>query len=209
MLKVVGGGPTLDTIKEYSEEEIYRFNSPLDKTGSLIWTTENTTTTEDLAFNIMSHNSLGIEWLCLENSPCHDTIPHNIFAPEFFFKVLVSNRGVDESTYCDYQLTFLLHIHGLPLSARRAFLILLVSASLFVGLVILYIICCLLSPYMVKVCNILRWKINSIIGLESNYTYSTPSDSRAFSHSGTVSWRSSRLNSRVVYKGAEENKAET
>ncbi|XP_061244106.1 cation channel sperm-associated auxiliary subunit gamma isoform X19 [Bos javanicus] len=179
------------------------------RTGSLIWTTENTTTTEDLAFNIMSHNSLGIEWLCLENSPCHDTIPHNIFAPEFFFKVLVSNRGVDESTYCDYQLTFLLHIHGLPLSARRAFLILLVSASLFVGLVILYIVCCLLSPYMVKVCNILRWKINSIIGLESNYTYSTPSDSRAFSHSGTVSWRSSRLNSRVVYKGAEENKAET
>ncbi|KAI4571539.1 hypothetical protein MJG53_013645 [Ovis ammon polii x Ovis aries] len=179
VLKVVGGGPTLDTIKEYSEEEIYRFNSPLDK------------------------------WLCQENSPCHDTIPYHIFAPEFFFKVLVSNRGVDKSTYCDYQLTFLLHIHGLPLSAKRAFLILLVSASLFVGLVILYIVCCLLSPYMVKFCNILRWKINSIIGLESYYTYSTPSDSRAFSHSGTVSWRNSRLNSRVFYKGAEENKAET
>ena len=159
--------------------------------------------------------------------------PHPILTP-------IPTRGVDESTYCDYQLTFLLHIHGLPLSARRAFLILLVSsclgaalpgggaphptqtayrhlvahflqvsASLFVGLVILYIVCCLLSPYMVKVCNILRWKINSIIGLESNYTYSTPSDSRAFSHSGTMSWRSSRLNSRVVYKGAEENKAET
>lgn len=31
VLKVVGGGPTLDTIREYSEEEIYRFNSPLDK----------------------------------------------------------------------------------------------------------------------------------------------------------------------------------
>ncbi|XP_060254586.1 cation channel sperm-associated auxiliary subunit gamma isoform X9 [Ovis aries] len=209
VLKVVGGGPTLDTIKEYSEEEIYRFNSPLDKTGSLIWTTENTMTTKDLSFNIMSHNSLGIEWLCQENSPCHDTIPYHIFAPEFFFKVLVSNRGVDKSTYCDYQLTFLLHIHGLPLSAKRAFLILLVSASLFVGLVILYIVCCLLSPYMVKFCNILRWKINSIIGLESYYTYSTPSDSRAFSHSGTVSWRNSRLNSRVFYKGAEENKAET
>lgn len=80
---------------------------------------------------------------------------------------------------------------------------------MFVGLVILYIVCCLLSPYMVKFCNILRWKINSIIGLESYYTYSTPSDSRAFSHSGTVSWRNSRLNSRVFYKGAEENKAET
>lgn len=31
VLKVVGGGPTLDTIKEYSEEDIYRYNSPLDK----------------------------------------------------------------------------------------------------------------------------------------------------------------------------------
>lgn len=36
-------------------------------------------------------------------------------------------RGVDKSTYCDYQLTFLLHIHGLPLSAKRALLILMVS----------------------------------------------------------------------------------
>ncbi|VFV38740.1 Hypothetical predicted protein [Lynx pardinus] len=61
-------------------------------THSLIWTTKNTTTTKDSAFNIMSHQSLGIEWLCLENSPCYDTIPHTIFAPEFFFKVLVSNR---------------------------------------------------------------------------------------------------------------------
>ncbi|XP_059760589.1 cation channel sperm-associated auxiliary subunit gamma isoform X1 [Balaenoptera ricei] len=209
VLKVVGGGPTLDTIKEYSEEDIYRFNSPLDKTDSLIWTTRNTTTTEDSAFNILSHNSLGIEWLCLENSPCHDTIPHSIFASEFFFKVLVSNRGVDKSTYCDYQLTFLLHIHGLPLSARRAFLILMVSASLFVGLVILYIISCLLSPYVVKVCNILCWKINNIIAWES-YTYSTASDTRAFSNtSGTKSGESSGGISRVVSKVAEENKTDT
>ncbi|XP_059941504.1 cation channel sperm-associated auxiliary subunit gamma isoform X2 [Mesoplodon densirostris] len=209
VLKVVGGGPTLDTIKEYSEEDIYRFNSPLDKTGSLIWTTRNTTTTEDSAFNILSHNSLGIEWLCMENSPCHDTIPHSIFASEFFFKVLVSNRGVDKSTYCDYQLTFPLHIHGLPLSARRAFLILKVSASLFVGLVILYVISCLLSPYVVKVCNVLCWKIHSVIAWES-YTYSMASDTRAFSNtSGTKSEESSWGIYRVVSKVAEENKTDT
>ncbi|XP_024589521.1 cation channel sperm-associated protein subunit gamma isoform X3 [Neophocaena asiaeorientalis asiaeorientalis] len=209
VLKVVGGGPTLDTIKEYSEEDIYRFNSPLDKTGSLIWTTRNTTTTEDSAFNILSHNSLGIEWLCMENSPCHDTIPHSIFASEFFFKVLVSNRGVDKSTYCDYQLTFQLHIHGLPLSARRAFLILMVSASLIVGLVILYVISCLLSPYVVKVCNVLCWKINNIVAWES-YIYSVASDTRAFSNtSGTKSGESSGGISRVVSMVAGENKTDT
>lgn len=31
-------------------------------------------------------------WLCLENSPCHDITPQSIFAPEFFLKLLVSNR---------------------------------------------------------------------------------------------------------------------
>uniref|UniRef100_A0A287AQR9 Cation channel sperm associated auxiliary subunit gamma n=1 Tax=Sus scrofa TaxID=9823 RepID=A0A287AQR9_PIG len=209
VLKVVGGGPTLDTIKDYSEEDIYRFNSPLDKTGSLIWTTRNSTTTEDSAFNIMSHHSLGIEWLCLENSPCHDTIPHSIFAPEFFFKVLVSNRGVDKSTYCDYQLTFLLHIHGLPLSAKRAFLILMVSTSVFVGLVSLYIIFCLLLPFMVKTCNFFRWKINNIMASESSYIYSIPSNTRAFNKTSlTKSGSSSRGSSNILSKRVAESKAE-
>nr|XP_030730220.1 cation channel sperm-associated protein subunit gamma isoform X2 [Globicephala melas] len=148
-------------------------------------------------------------WLCMENSPCHDTIPHSIFASEFFFKVLVSNRGVDKSTYCDYQLTFQLHIHGLPLSARRAFLILMVSASLFVGLVILYVISCLLSPYVVKVCNVLCWKINNIIAWES-YIYSVASDTGAFSNtSGIKSGESSGGISRVVSKVAGENRTDT
>ncbi|XP_044901940.1 cation channel sperm-associated protein subunit gamma isoform X10 [Felis catus] len=204
VLKVVGGGPTLDTIREYSEEEIYRFNSPLDKTHSLIWTTKNTTTTKDSAFNIMSHQSLGIEWLCLENSPCYDTIPHTIFAPEFFFKVLVSNRGVDKSTYCDYQLIFLLHIHGLPLSAKRAFFILMVSSSVFIGLVTLYIIFCLLLPVMVKAWNSLRWKINNIIMSESYYTYTSPSRNCSGT-SETRSTVSSRVGSSDSSKVAEAN----
>ncbi|XP_042774459.1 cation channel sperm-associated protein subunit gamma isoform X3 [Panthera leo] len=202
VLKVVGGGPTLDTIREYSEEEIYRFNSPLDKTHSLIWTTKNTTTTKDSAFNIMSHQSLGIEWLCLENSPCYDAVPHTIFAPEFFFKVLVSNRGVDKSTYCDYQLIFLLHIHGLPLSAKRAFFILMVSSSVFIGLVTLYIIFCLLLPVMVKAWNSLRWKINNIIMSESYYTYTSRNCSGTSETRSTVS---SRAGSSDSSKVAEAN----
>ncbi|ELV13956.1 Cation channel sperm-associated protein subunit gamma, partial [Tupaia chinensis] len=157
VLKVVGGGPTLSGLRDYSEEEIYRYNSPLNKTNSLIWTTTTSRTTKDLAFHILSYESQGID----------------IFAPEFFFKVLVSNRDVDESTYCDYQLTFLLHIHGLPLSAKRALFILTVSSSIFLGLVLLYIIICLLWPYMIKVCSILRWKINNMITSESYYSYAT------------------------------------
>nr|XP_060506970.1 cation channel sperm-associated auxiliary subunit gamma isoform X3 [Panthera onca] len=141
-------------------------------------------------------------WLCLENSPCYDAVPHTIFAPEFFFKVLVSNRGVDKSTYCDYQLIFLLHIHGLPLSAKRAFFILMVSSSVFIGLVTLYIIFCLLLPVMVKAWNSLRWKINNIIMSESYYTYTSRNCSGTSDTRSTVS---SRAGSSDSSKVAEAN----
>ncbi|XP_069854878.1 cation channel sperm-associated auxiliary subunit gamma-like isoform X1 [Dipodomys merriami] len=173
VMKVVGGGSSMDNVRDYSDEEIYRYNSPLDKTESLIWNTRTERTTEDMAFHILSHKSLGIEWLCLQNSPCHDIIPSSIFPPEFYFKVLVSNRDVDSSTYCDYQLTFWLHIHGLPLSNKRALFIVMVSVSSFMGLVIFYLTFSLLWPYMVIAWNSLRWKINNVMTSESYYTYAT------------------------------------
>uniref|UniRef100_A0A8C5YTX2 Cation channel sperm associated auxiliary subunit gamma n=1 Tax=Marmota marmota marmota TaxID=9994 RepID=A0A8C5YTX2_MARMA len=204
VLKVVGGGPSLDSIVDYNEEEIYRYNSPLDKTGSRIWTTKTSETTHDMAFYIMSYKRSGIEWLCLENSPCYDMTPQGIIAPEFFFKVLVSNRGVDNSTYCNYQLIFLLHIHGLPLSAKRALFIVIVSASVLVGMVILYILFCLLWPYAVNACNHLRWRINNIIASESYYTYAT--SSRAFSISSQSSFgsKTERVRGRELVEQSEQ-----
>ncbi|XP_016061992.1 PREDICTED: cation channel sperm-associated protein subunit gamma [Miniopterus natalensis] len=192
VLKVVGGGPTLDTIREYSEEEIYRFNSPLDNTDSLIWMAKNSTVSKNSPFSIMSHQNLGIEWLCLENSPCHDTVPQSIFAPEFFFKLLVSNKGVDKSTYCDYQFTFLLHVHGLPLSAKRAIFIFMVTAGVFLSLVCLYITFCLLLPLMLKACDSLRWKINNVIASDSYYTYSSSSKATLENKSSSVFKASSK-----------------
>ncbi|EHA98178.1 Cation channel sperm-associated protein subunit gamma [Heterocephalus glaber] len=206
VLKVVGGGPTLESLRDYSEEEIYRFNSPLDTTNSRIWTTKTTETTEDGVFHIMSPQSFGIEWLCLENSPCYDTVPQSIFSPEFFFKVLVSNRGVDSSTYCDYQLIFLLHIHGLPLSFWRALLIAIVSASVCVGLVILYVTFCLLWPLMVKAWNMFLWKRNAVITLESycSYAMSTKSTSSSSQTSGNAN---SKVTSKVTLTEDEGDKA--
>ncbi|XP_023598074.1 cation channel sperm-associated auxiliary subunit gamma [Trichechus manatus latirostris] len=210
VLKVVGGGPTLDTIRDYSQEEIYRYNNPLDKTHSLIWTARNRTTMEDLAFNLKPGQRLGMEWLCLKNSPCHDTVPRSIFAPEFFFKVLVSNRGVDKSTYCDYQLIFLLHIHGLPLSARQSLFFLMVSASIFVGLVVLYLMICFLWPFVVKACNILRWRIKNFMARESYYSYAS---SRLFSMPSNIPSRvlskvpskvPSKASSHLAEKGNDE-----
>lgn len=49
------------------------------------------------------------------------------------------------------------------------------STSLFLGLVAFYIIICLLWPLMVKACNHLLWKINSLIAWDSYYSYTNTS----------------------------------
>ncbi|EDL24079.1 mCG53349, partial [Mus musculus] len=145
-------------------------------------------TTEDKKFYIMSHESPGVEWLCLENSPCYDIIPQSIYPPEFFFKLLVSNRGVDNSTYCDYKLTFIVHIHGLPLSSKRSSFIVMVSTSFFIALVVFYILFCLVWPHIVKAWVSFRWKIHNMMAPE---TYSSSSSSGGFtlhSHSSEGSF---------------------
>lgn len=84
-----------------------------------------------------------------------------------------------------------------------------VSTSVFVGLVSLYIIFCLLLPFMVKTCNFFRWKINNIMASESSYIYSIPSNTRAFNKTSlTKSGSSSRGSSNILSKRVAESKAE-
>uniref|UniRef100_A0A8C4JNV8 Cation channel sperm associated auxiliary subunit gamma n=1 Tax=Dromaius novaehollandiae TaxID=8790 RepID=A0A8C4JNV8_DRONO len=67
-------------------------------------------------------------WLCRRNSPCHDVAPVGLTAPNYFFLVAVSNRDVDTSTYCDYSLEFVIHVHGLQLSSTRKLFFMKVGA---------------------------------------------------------------------------------
>uniref|UniRef100_A0A4X2M1G7 Cation channel sperm associated auxiliary subunit gamma n=1 Tax=Vombatus ursinus TaxID=29139 RepID=A0A4X2M1G7_VOMUR len=167
VLKVIGGGASKYNIVDYSEADIYRYNSPKDDTDSLIWTVKDNWM-DSHSFSILRYNSSGIEWLCLENSPCHDIIPKHIFSPDFYFKIMVSNRDVDTSTYCDYQLTFLLHVHGLPLSPRRALFFLGVSLSFScpspsLAFISFYIFWCFFWPGLKKWWSHFKWKVNDII----------------------------------------------
>lgn len=76
------------------------------------------------------------------------------------------------------------------------------STSVFLGLVILYIIICLLLPLMLKICNTLRWKINNIITSDSYYSYS--SSSVAFNKTpDTKSSVSSKVGSKMAVNKAE------
>ncbi|XP_036599549.1 cation channel sperm-associated protein subunit gamma [Trichosurus vulpecula] len=176
VLKVIGGGTSQDHIVDYSEADIFRYNSPTDNTDSLIWIARDSPMASD-SFSILSNNSSGIEWLCLRNSPCYDIIPNSIFSPDFFFKIMVSNRGVDTSTYCDYQLIFILHIHGLPLSNHKALLFLWVTITVQLAFIFLYVSCCFFWPGLKQWWSHFKWKLNDIIMAESFSTYSSSSSS--------------------------------
>ncbi|XP_043849826.1 cation channel sperm-associated protein subunit gamma-like [Dromiciops gliroides] len=172
VLKVIGGGTSLENIVDYSEADIFRYNSPNDTTKSLIWINRDNWT-DSHSFSILQYNSSGIEWLCLRNSPCYDIIPYSFFSPEFFFKIMVSNRGVDTSTYCDYQLIFILHIHGLPLSGRRAISYLKKTAYVCLGIIFAYILFCTLWPRVKAAWTSIKSKFTDLLTTESFYTYST------------------------------------
>ncbi|XP_068934972.1 cation channel sperm-associated auxiliary subunit gamma [Petaurus breviceps papuanus] len=172
VLKVIGGGTSLEEIVDYSEADIFRYNSPKDNTNSLIWTARENWMDSN-SFSILQHNSSGIEWLCLKNSPCHDIVPTSIFSPDFFFKIMVSNRGVDTSTYCDYQLIFILHLHGLPLSTGRARFFLWVSLCATLGSIFLFLLSCFLWPRLKRCWMLIKMKFTNLITTESFYTYTT------------------------------------
>ncbi|XP_044524534.1 cation channel sperm-associated protein subunit gamma-like [Gracilinanus agilis] len=174
ILKVIGGGISLDNITDYSEADIYRYNSPEDKSESHIWTILGEERKIGSYF-ILQHNTSGVQWLCLQNSPCHDIIPSHIYSPEFFFKIMVSNRDVDKSTYCDYQVIFLLHVHGLPLSNNRALWYLWLTLYVILGLLFFYILCCFLFVHVKRFWNKIKAKFTDIMTTESFYSYSSSS----------------------------------
>nr|XP_020834316.1 cation channel sperm-associated protein subunit gamma isoform X3 [Phascolarctos cinereus] len=176
VLKVIGGGTSKHNIVDYSEADIYRYNSPKDNTDSLIWTVRDNWM-DHHSFSILQHNKTGIEWLCLKNSPCHDVVPHSFYSPEFFFKIMVSNRDVDTSSYCDYQLTFLLHVHGLPLSPQRALFFLWVTLFAALSFVFFYLFSCFLWPRLKSCWIFIKMKFTDLITEESFYTYTTSATS--------------------------------
>ncbi|XP_044290934.1 cation channel sperm-associated protein subunit gamma [Varanus komodoensis] len=149
IFSIIGGGPfNLQNIKYFTPEEILRYNTANgSETSSLIWLRadfENQRNPE--GFHILSHAYSGIVWVCQYNSPCYDIIPDDMSAPDYYFVVKVSNRGVDQTTYCDYALEFIVHIHGLRLSATRSLYFLKISIAVVLALVLLYILIYTMGP---------------------------------------------------------------
>ncbi|XP_060639742.2 cation channel sperm-associated auxiliary subunit gamma-like [Anolis sagrei] len=147
---IIGGGAfSEDNIRYFTPEEILQYNTVTGReTSSLIWFRadgeDNMTSAE--GFHVLSQASSGILWVCQQNSPCYDILPTNAFTPDYFFVLKVSNRGVDQTTYCDYALEFIVHIHGLPLSRTRSVFLLQVSMASIFGILLLYIVTLSVGP---------------------------------------------------------------
>ncbi|XP_062818452.1 cation channel sperm-associated auxiliary subunit gamma isoform X2 [Anolis carolinensis] len=117
IFSIIGGGAfSVDNIEYFTEEQLLLYNTMVGR------------------------------WVCQQNSPCHDIVPTGASAPDYFFVMKVSNRGVDQTTYCDYALEFIVHIHGLRLSYTRALYLLEVSMAVIIGVLILYIAILTMAP---------------------------------------------------------------
>ncbi|KAL7851780.1 hypothetical protein SRHO_G00175650 [Serrasalmus rhombeus] len=124
--KVVGGGRTRESVRNYSQEEILKFNSLRDSESyqqTLVWTFDDVPDSFPLTkegFIVMRGASNRVRWLCQRNSPCGDLTPVNHLDPDFYFVVEVSNMETAGSPFCEYTVRFELHVHGFPLDPVRA-----------------------------------------------------------------------------------------
>uniref|UniRef100_A0ACB8FSG0 Uncharacterized protein n=1 Tax=Sphaerodactylus townsendi TaxID=933632 RepID=A0ACB8FSG0_9SAUR len=88
--------------------------------------------------------------------------------------------GVDQTTYCDYALEFIIHVHGLRLSPTRAIFLMKVSMSSTIALVILYVFIYVLTPKVKALCSRLARRIEEAVVLQtgSSITFSTSTTSQ-------------------------------
>ncbi|CAH3111707.1 unnamed protein product [Porites lobata] len=112
-LTIVGGGPTYQSITDYTEEEQIKYNyQTTSSMAFLIWASKLKTLGDIPVFNSKTN---GISWLCGTQSPCADVGPNFPGNAEYYFKLEFSNRLVDaDSSNCDFTVRFVIRVHGLP-----------------------------------------------------------------------------------------------
>ncbi|XP_078001180.1 cation channel sperm-associated auxiliary subunit gamma-like [Glandiceps talaboti] len=138
--QIIGGGVTLQKLKHFSAREIKRYNTYDTNSGSMIWISRNATQ-DKTGTTVFNFATRGIKWHCQTKSPCAD-VPLNFpHVPEYYFKVQVSNRDVDASTYCDYTTQFVLKVHGFHPSKQLSYICIGLSLALSCSYLILYFVC--------------------------------------------------------------------
>ncbi|XP_039225094.1 cation channel sperm-associated protein subunit gamma isoform X1 [Crotalus tigris] len=183
LFSIIGGGAfSQSNIRYFTQEEIVKYNTNSNE-SALIWARADIeiNQTNDEGFPVLSGTNSGIVWICQKDSPCYDIVPQSMAAPDYYFVIKVSNRGVDQTTYCDYALEFIIHIHGLRLSPDRALYVMKISMATVIGLVVLYIVVDVVAPWLKQHCNRLVRKLEEVIAFraESSLTFSSSFSSQS------------------------------
>ncbi|XP_070805861.1 cation channel sperm-associated auxiliary subunit gamma [Pituophis catenifer annectens] len=177
LFSIIGGGAfSKSNIRYFTQEEIVKYNT-VSNSSALIWARADIEIdeTNEEGFPVLSESNSGIVWICQKNSPCYDIVPQSMATPDYYFVIKVSNRGVDQTTYCDYALEFIVHIHGLRLSPTRALYIMKISMAVVIGLVVLYIFVDAVAPWVKEYWKKLVKKIEETMAFraESSLTFSS------------------------------------
>nr|XP_054758511.1 uncharacterized protein LOC129264628 [Lytechinus pictus] len=135
-LKVLGGSDLSEKdIVLFTPEQQQKFND-LDINGARIWQPVDMESIINDSTPVYSHQSNSIQWICQRGSPCSDVFPSSkrLYSPEYYFLIEMTNYRVDtDSTYCQYDLQFVVHVHGMAIGSKSAVIIVVWS---FVGTIL-------------------------------------------------------------------------
>ncbi|XP_030855182.1 cation channel sperm-associated protein subunit gamma 1-like [Strongylocentrotus purpuratus] len=142
-LTVLGGSHSSEEdIVLFTPEEQQRYNN-LDISGSRILQPVKVESIINDSIPVYSLHNNTIKWVCKGGSPCSDVPPSKLLrSPEYYFLIEMSNHGVDtDSTYCQYDLQFVVHVHGMDIGSKSAVLIVVWSFVVTILVVCLFIVC--------------------------------------------------------------------
>ncbi|XP_077867947.1 cation channel sperm-associated auxiliary subunit gamma-like [Saccoglossus kowalevskii] len=140
IMKIIGGGLSILEITHYSSNEIAMYNSNRPH-ATPVMVGKNTSEQDNDGMFIYTHQTKGIIWHCQAQSPCGNVPLAFPYAPEYYFLIEVSNRDIDDSTFCEHTIHFIVRVHGFRPSLHLSYILVGVTFGLCCSYILVYLIC--------------------------------------------------------------------
>ena len=120
-LTIIAGGPTLDSMRNYSTGSSHSFLCGRDNLNAA----HSQTYTPVFSFFDESQELFptrsGLVWICYHGSPCAKVYPNFPRTPEYFFTLRFESLK-SLQTYCSFTTSFTIRLHGIPMDIGTTFL---------------------------------------------------------------------------------------
>ncbi|KAI8924729.1 hypothetical protein BC831DRAFT_464210 [Entophlyctis helioformis] len=121
-LRIVGGGPTLDTVTAYTSSEMAAVNPGSGGSTTLVWMTASPWKLPD--GSPLLSKSVGMRWVCNHGSPCENILPTlSQPSPSYYFLIEATTNPLDTSspsnyTYCSFTSQRIIKLYAIPPSFK-------------------------------------------------------------------------------------------